>query len=544
MSAWPPSTHQDVKDQIDLLQIQMNTAVGLPIQGLAGDGTTDNSTAFAAQYLSATQAIDASQSAYFGSNRRGRKVIVLPAGTFKITTPGALMSDLGIPRTTGLVIRGAGRDMTNIVFSPTTADQYLMDNNDDWLHVTFEDLTFHSTVSTASWMKSTSSGGAQNYVFNRVNWTGTWKYGIDMQGSNTNSEMTWFHCGFNADWTAYLFSGASGTSDQFLNYNFFACQIEYSAGNFIDMAKGGNINVWGGSLIHLGSGATNQTFFRLRGGDHNSGVQRLFVLGSRLEHRHTNSMLIDCEWKRGSVTFISLDTDSQSGVTGMNNAVTAKFQGDPDVLPTIVFDNCPLIGKHSYQFNVNSWQRARRITYRSCEIVHWSSAHDFLTIVNNGATGNVGGTPPIRFEQCRTGLVTDSALYPFDCTVNWQLVRNARPQEYRVSVKKPAGGLPVAADPTEDVWLPLNAIITNVRFYMPAAGSSTSTTWTYTIKTSEGSPTTIATANPGTQWLNGFNVSVDTWFVCNSDVKRHLTLNATVIDQSSTSALCVITYIA
>lgn len=507
---------------------------------VVGDNSTDNSAVFAAAYSAAAGAA-VTVSGF--TNQRGRVTIEIPAGHFKIVSPGSLMSDLSISRSSGLTIRGQGREMTTIVFSPTTADQYLMDNNDDWLNVHFEDLTFHSTVSTASFMKSTSSGGAQNYTFSRVNWNGTWKYGIHMIGSNVNSEMTWVHCSVQDDWTAFLYSDAGTGSDQFLNYNFFGCQIEYATGNFIDMAKGGNINVWGGSFIHIGTGAANQTFFKLRGGDHFSGVQRLFVCGIRVEQRHVLSVLIDCEWKRGNVTFLSVDTDSQSAITNANTIVQAKFQGDPDVLPVIVWDGCTLIGKHSYQFNVNSWERARRVIYRACEIVHWSSAHDFLTIVNNGGTGNLGGNPPIEFQNCR-GVISDSAQYPFDCTVNWQLARNATPREYRVSIKTPDGSLPNAAGGAHHVWLPLNAVITNVRFYMPAAGSSTSTTWTYVVKTSEGSPTTIATANPGTQWLNGFSVNVDTWFVCNSDVKRHLQLTATVIDQTSSSALCVVTYIA
>lgn len=514
------------------------------VEGMTGDGTTDNSTPVAAAFSSAALGADGDQT-YFDDNWRGRKVIRIGPGTYKITSPGALMSDLGIERTTGLTIRGAGRDMTNIVFSPGTANQYLMDNNDDWLHVTFEDMTFHSTVSTASFMKSTSSGGAQNYVFNRVNWSGTWKYGIELLGTNNNSEYSFFHCGIYADWTAFLFVAASGTSDQFLNYNFFACNVEYLAGNFIDMAMGGNINVWGGSLIHGGGGGSNQTFFKLRGGDHASGVQRLFVCGARIEHRHTNSVLIDSEWKRGNITFLSVDTEPNASVTGNDTAVKAIFSGSNSTLPSIEWIGCSLIGKHSYQFEVNSWDDARRINYRDCEIYHHTSAHDFITIVNNGGTGNVGGTPPIRFEGCRgLGSATDTALYPFDCTVSGLLTRNVALREHRVSIKKPNGGMPIVADPTEDCWLPLNAIVTNVRFYKPAGGASGSTTWTYTVKTSEGSPTTLATANPGTAWSSGYNVNTDTWFVCDSDAKRHLTLNATVITESASNQLCIVTYLA
>lgn len=517
------------------------------VPGVVGDGTTDNSTPIAAAYSAAAAAIDASQSAYFGSNRRGKKVIQLPAGTFKIITPGALMSDLGIPRAQGLTIRGVGRDMTSIVFSPASANQYLMDNNEDWLNITFEDLSFHSTVSTASFMRSYSTGGPQNYVFNRVNWTGSWKYGVDMQGTNVNSEMSWFHCGFYDNWTAFLYTSSSG-SDQFLNYNFYACNPEMDTGNFVDLAKGGNVNVYGGSYIHRGDGSVDQTFFKLRGGDHSSGVMRLYVNGIRVEHHHIKSHLIESEWKRGSVTFESIDTESHAFLLGSASTLPqATFQGDPDALPQVMFRDCVgLFGKHSYQFNSGSWNRHRQITYENCEFPLATSAHDFITIVNNGSTSNVGGTPPILFTNCRS---LDSAggnpyLYAFDCTVGWELAKNATPERHQVSIKTADGSLPNVAAGAQDVWLPKNAVIINVRFYKPSGGSSTSTTWTYTIKTTEGTPTTVATANPGTAWNAGFSVNVDTWFLCDTDAKRHIQLAGTVITELSTASLCVLTYIA
>lgn len=518
--------------------------VYLPDYGLTAAGSASNSVAGSAAYAVVAAAADSSQSAYFGSNLRGTKIIKVPAGTYVFTSHGSLLHDRATSRTTGLTFVGAGRDVTNIVFAPATSAAYLLDNNDDWLHVTFQDMTFHGAGvgASANFMKTTSSGGAQNYVFNRVNWSGVWRYGIDMQGTNTNSEMSWWHCGFGADWNTYLYSASAG-SDQFLNYNFFGCQIEYSSGNFVDMAKGGNINVWGGSLIHTGASASEQIFFRLRDGDHASGVQRLNVTGARVEHRHQSSVLIDSDWKRGSIQFTSVDTDTYSTLlTGASAVTTARFRGVNDTLPIIVWDGCTLMGKHSYQFEASSYDDARVVDYRDCEIENHSSAHDFISTVNSGSTSNLGSTIPITFDRCRTNLPSDSAQYPFDCTVNWHLARMAKPREYRVSIKKPEGGLPFAAATTEEVWLPLNAIITNVRFYMPAAGSSTATTWTYTLK--DATPTTIATANPGTQWLNGFNVSTDTWFVCSTDTKRHLTLTSTVIDQQSATALCVVTYIA
>lgn len=515
----------------------------LYVSGVDGNGTTDNSTAFAAAYSAA--AAGGVTPAVLGGSRRGTKTISLPAGTFVTATPEALMSDLGISATRGLVVRGAGRDMTNIVFSPTTANQYLLNNNDDWMHLTFEDLTFHSTVSTASFMKSTANSSAQNYVFNRVNWSGTWKYGIDLQGTNLNSEMSWAHCGIYGNWTAFLYSASGSSTDEFLNYNFSGCNVEYATGNFIDLYSGGSINVFGGSLIHTGTSASAQTFFKFSNPDQDANASRLLVQGVRVEHRHSASKLIDSQWKRGHITFISVDTGTKQLDVGANTWITATFTGVDNDMATVEFIDCDLMGKHSYQFESLSHERSRRVVYRGCEICNFDSAHDFLTIVNSGSTTNLGSTIPIVFEHCRGNLTgAGQSLYPFDCTVNWQLALNATPKRYQVSLKKPLGGLPVQTDTAAEVWLPLNAVVTGVRFYMPAAGSSTSTTWAYTLATSEGSPTTIAIGSNPTQWQLGFNISVDTWFMCDSDAKRHLTLAAANITQQSASALCVVTYLA
>ena len=178
-------------------------------------------------------------------------------------------------------------------------------------------MTFYSEAATATWMHSYSTGQAQNYVFNRVNWQGSWLYGLNLTGTNNNSEMTFFHCEIHGNWTAFLYVGPTvgPVGDQFGDYNFFATQVEYTTGNFIDMAWGGDINVWGGSYIHLGNGSQTtsspQCFFRLGtpGGYPAGGTPRLLVQGIRVEHRHNYSSLIQCDWPWGQVAFIGCATD-------------------------------------------------------------------------------------------------------------------------------------------------------------------------------------------------------------------------------------------
>lgn len=516
------------------------------ISGLNGNNSADNSTAFSNAYA----ALAAGRVSYpsVNSNQMGTKIYDIPAGTYVVTSPGALMSDLGIPRTMGLTIRGAGRNLTNIVFSPGTANQYLMNNNEDWGHITFEDLTFVSTVPTASFMRSYSDGGPQNYIFNRVTWDGTWKYGVHMIGTNVNSEMTWYSCGIYGNWTAFLYSGTDG-SDQFLNYNFYATNCETATGNFIDMATGGDINIWGGSWIHIGnsteSASSQQTFLKLRGGDHASGVQRVFVCGTRIEHRHVNSTIIDCEWKRGSVLMESIDSEShQDLLTNPNNIVAAKFGVNGDTTPIITWQSCMLMGRHQYSYDNNVWQYGRRIVYRDCEIDGYVRAEDFLIITPTGSPANVGGRPVPVFTGCRTRNAGTSAyLEPFDCSPGWNLATNGVPQQLSVTIKLPNSQVPRVGDATWQVNLPLGAIITKVRCGKPAGGSSTSTTYQYALRDADSN--LIATASGAAAWNAGFvYASSDLGHICSTDNRRSLTLTATGVSEGSTSMYFIIDYYA
>jgi hypothetical protein len=468
-----------------------------------------------------------------------------------VTTPGALLSDLGIGRSVGLVIRGAGRNVTNIVFSPISADQYLVDNNDDWLHVTFEGINFHSTVATASFMKSTSSGGAQNYSFVNCTWGGTWKYGVHLLGTNTNSEMSWYHCGISGSWTAFLYSPdpSSGGSDQFLNYNFFATNNEVSAGNFIDMASGGNINVFGGSMIHIGNGtetgSSNQVFFRLRTSNHSRGVQRLHVEGIRVEHRHQNSQLIVSDWLRGNISFVSCDTESHASFrTTPASCITADFTNF-NVQPIISFKDCSLMGVHRYQYDLNSHQRRYLITYRDCDISNWTTASQFISYVNSSGSTNPAGQPMIKFERCRGSASDNTEL--FDCNLGYHQHKIGEGERRIVSLRTPQNASPSTASTpsTIIVKLPLNAVITKVRGNKPAGGAATSTNFAYTITDADAGVVATIAGDGTTAWNAGFNyASADLFRRLTTDNQRTLTLTPTNIAETSTLVHFWIEYVA
>jgi hypothetical protein len=72
-----------------------------------------------------------------------RRTLTIGPGTYRVASPKALLGDhSGGARAGGLVIRGAGMNVTQIIFDPEPADAAgpMMLNDDEFLHVTFEDL--------------------------------------------------------------------------------------------------------------------------------------------------------------------------------------------------------------------------------------------------------------------------------------------------------------------------------------------------------------------------------------------------------------------
>jgi hypothetical protein len=221
--------------------------------------------------------------------------LYIPAGRYIVTKPKAMMNASGTA-IKGLKITGAGKDATTILFAPAEENGALLKNKEAVFRLTFEHMTFACVDSTATWLESIGPI-AQDYTCNSVNWTGEWKYGYKLTGTNNNSEFRHDACSVYGSWTAFLYSPAETEgSDQFLDYWFTNCVLILNKGNFIDMAAGGSIECCGGSYILNGNGSEEQVLFRLRGETHASNTMSIGVIGVRAELRHAQAKWIDTEW--------------------------------------------------------------------------------------------------------------------------------------------------------------------------------------------------------------------------------------------------------
>lgn len=512
--------------------------------GAKGDGVTDDTAAFVAAMdyvtsLAGSQKIPSLDDGNFV----GKAVLKIPAGTFKITQGEALMKSTYTTRTYGLSYEGAGKGITQIWYAnPSVTQNYLLSNNDAWLGISFSGISFIADGPASSFMLSNSNGGAQLYDFTQCGWGGIWQHVYHLIGGNNNSEMTWYACGFGGIIKKGIYVGPDG-SDQFVNFNFYGCNFEVDEGDFIHMEKGGSIGVWGGSFIHIG--ANGGTFFKLKGGGHSSGTQRLLCSGIRVEHRVNTSKLIDTDWKGGNISFLSTDTTTSDFM--VPTYVTAVFRSDNDKMPNIKFDGCNLMGKHEYQYNLNSFDQPHNVTYENCAFTHQDTAASF--IVYTEIAGNSGGTPIIKFRNCRAGGFATETI--FDCNLGHTAAFRGELEKKYLSVKGPSSSWPGAGD-FEEVFVPINSIITAVRLYLPKdLLTSVSDNWQFKLITNElASATTptvlgIAQGSPTALLKDGFNIYTEQFFVCDTDLKRKLKLQSNIgADQApGREAYCIIEYL-
>lgn len=511
--------------------------INVKTQGAKGDGVTDDSQAFIAAIAAAESMARRNPAPSSDGNRLGSITIYIPSGSYLIRSPEAMIRSSYSVRTIGLQFQGAGIGNTQILFQPQTPGGYLMSNRDAWMYLRISDISFDSNNALNNLLDSYSSGGAQKYTVERCQFTGSWNSCFYLEGNDTNSEYVFYGCTWLGSYSRMMYISASTGSEQFVNYNFFACNFEVSQGDFLYLERGGNVGIFGGSFIHTSGGGT---FFRLLGSNHGDGVERFLCIGARMEHRTNASLLMECEWGKGTVSFINVDLSSSFYLRD-KTAVNAIMRSVNVAMPSYKFDNCRLIGTHQFQYYVNTWSPVHNIVYENCTFEQHADPSTFIAYANPDGNANKGGRPVIAFRNCRgTGPNVWETDYGYGNNVAGMTSRKI------VSLKTPDGYLPFKSNPRVTVTLPLNAVVTDVKLYWPAgAVTSQSKSWTFTVRTSETSPTVLASASGGnkTALAAGNLTEVHTFFPCGSDAKRTLVFECNASVDQTIVGLCLIEYL-
>jgi hypothetical protein len=509
-------------------------------------GTTDSSAAFLAAM---TDAKNSSATVPFSvaSDPHASVVIDLPAGVFTVTQlNGMIGAEAKASKTAGLKIRGAGLGLTSVIFNPASAGA--LNFNDYWLSIAFEGIDFYATIAGCTFLQSYTTHNAQRYSFERCTWK-NFKYVIDLQGNNNNSEFYFAYCHSDATGQketvksqgAFFYIGTTNTSDQFLNYWFYGCTHWNTSTPFIDAAKGGHFHIFGLDASNWGGDLTAAGYlFALRGTTHSQGVQSFNANGVRVEAKNANAALLFSEWSGGTVTFRNADWSSQVGSYTYGDIIKIAYVNVDGSIYS--FEDCVLAGGVGISFSTNDWQHVHSLTFTNCRWMQRTSPSDVVGYTVPGS--NPWNLPAVAFVRCRGGnsdVTAAAGATVWDAVIGYRGDMMQTLQLRTVSVRD-IYGVPGGSN-SVTVQLPVGALITGMEVMGPAGGvGDTNTTGYWTLKTTEATPTVIATANLTTAPNLGYdvNVSLAAPFLCDSTTKATVKVTPTNVNASNTKGLLLI----
>jgi Pectate lyase superfamily protein len=337
-------------------------------------------------------------------NRLGGAMLYVPAGTYLITQPDAMMSHFYKARTNGYHLAGSGSGITLIDYRPKTHGP-LFFNNDAWLGVSIHNISFTSNDSESDFWDSYAAGGAQGCRFSEVSWSGAWANLFKLTGTNNNSEFDWDHVTIAGSVRSALYIPPTESSDQFLNYWFRNSKIWLSSGNFIEAHKGGHFKIDDCDFSGLrGSGNPNSpsVLFGLYGNVHARGVTHFECRNSRFELITNSVKVLHSEWgSMGQVSFEDDDFSSQAG----NYPPVEEFQINMAGAGGAVqysFVRCQLMGFVQIDFANTEWGYRRNVTFQD---VQFNSYDDYSLGVRFTAPlpagSNYGAIPIVECIRCR-----------------------------------------------------------------------------------------------------------------------------------------------
>lgn len=516
------------------------SALNILDYGAVGDGVTDCSAAFLAVMTAAKNAKHTMPYS-LDSDPVGTVSIYIPAGDYLITTNHGLLGQENMSsKVAGLRFFGEGNGISNIIFKPSAAGDCCY--NDYWLNVQFQNLGFFAATAGCTFMHSSTTHNAQRYQFLSCGFN-YFKYNFYLEGDNNNSEFSFInsHCFGMEDNGAWLKVPAATGSDQFLNYWFYGCTFWSTNSPLIDMEKGGHVKIYGMDVSDWAPGlSAKQYLFKLTGDNHASGVCALDVHGLRVEAKNANAALLYSEWPQGNVNFDQVDWSSQAWVYTYGDIINIKYNNVGGA--NYKFSNSNFAGGVNIAFAINEWAHIHKIVFDTCQWIQRNSPSDVVSYDTSGASPNTLPTPPVQFINCvgEQENVFGSGAAVWDCTIGYkgQLMQSLTPRA--VSVRGVYGTL--SGTDTATIILPVGATITAIEAVSPAGAVSEGDGGSWTVATTEGSPTTIGTVTVSGAMSAGFAVTntLTVPFLCDTTAKATVTVKPTSVSQNNANALVII----
>jgi hypothetical protein len=352
------------------------------------------------------------------------KTLLIPPGNYVLTEPDSLLpggdgTSFG-HMINGIAICGYGKRISRITYAPKIQHSTMWTNHGRYKNIRISGLTFDSKepTSTFNYCYSSATYGVQDTWYTDVEWRGSWKIGIGLDGpidkSNLNSEMGWDHCQISGSYSrAFLVIGMTPSEpqqDQFLNYWFRDCKVEFTSGTFVENERGGSMNFIGGSYIVTDSLSTG-VFFKLgtAGTGRADSVMRLYAQGIRFELRGAKHKVIESGWYKGTVTFVSCDDTALSfqAFAAGTPAHTYHFDvTDPPRGPMVRYQDCALMGYHEVTTG-DTATIAGKLRYEGCRFINQAAS-----IGGSGFLRWTGNPPWYEFRDClvKSSRLTDAQV--------------------------------------------------------------------------------------------------------------------------------------
>jgi hypothetical protein len=515
-------------------------------------GTSDNASTAAASlrdYI-ASQAHDLAGLTEPMSLASGR----IPPGCFRILTSEALLSSTYLTKRNGYKLLGEGSGLTQIVFDPQDGGSRALLYNKAYQDLEIGGMQVVSDSASNTFMKQLANNAAslnpQRVLISDIAFSGAWGDIFALDGDGNNSEWTFNRVSVNGtgvttastSMSSFLHTLSTG-SDQFVNYWFQSCPIWPTAtgvaSNFLKIEKGGAFHI-----DHCDfSGWQNGTIFNVTG---TNPFGSMSITSSRFELKSANVKAMTMKWTGGFVSWRDCDLGVNAFIVA-SSTVTFEFDCNPG--PSILFDNCVLVGTHKFnQMTSESRRYTQSIEYRNCWFLQFNDIFDAFTFTSSGQSG---GLPQVRLKGCMgTATPITSSLWAIntayalnamvrcglgeykcttagtsaaaglgprtkaasiaDNTAVWQWVRN-EPRCYITDTvinwhKTPAAkgvkhhvalfaqsdmGWPSVAEGPLDIILPPNVLVTSVKLYLAVGASASASFPTYKIETDDGTKTFI-----------------------------------------------------
>ena len=379
--------------------------------GAIGDGVNDDTTAIqtSLQYAySLAPSIDLNSGTGW---RLYTANVHFPRGRYKVATANTLFQGL---QAGTFKITGEGKEgVTQIIFTGTGANNYLIYNNDIFGFTDFSDIQFTTNVNdsdSTAWKTATnrnfmyynSTGTAQGMRFTNckfTNFTQLFNVPTAISGAANASENTFFNCKFeNFNDCAFRL-----INNQSVNWRFYASDAEGFTGTLFEFQKGASVLYSQGSIIPLDNSPNARIIKVPSGADQNTFGGGNFPCvtfhQTRFEMR-PQSLMVE---KVNESAYIKLIYDACSmGGFGIITPVVHKmftWAGEG----SIELRSCVAMENYRIAHTVNGGaERELLVIANACDI-----EPEFVTSSTFEVTGapyNVGASPMFMFTNCGIGL--------------------------------------------------------------------------------------------------------------------------------------------